>query len=617
MLVLKSTYGASAMFSLSRILRSRRLVCLNLATRSLVPLLAASVCLSASAFAEAKQNFLVDFVLHKASVESVEQLFIPLAEDQSIVYIPLDLSRIEIKQTNQGVALRGVLSVPAEYNVAMIGVDEDTNGQIGEQEMRLSSEVLTPPARSKGQRLVSYSGKSMVHLKLNCACNGSNRICSTRNVYKISFVDAETGAPIWGPESHDGVMHNECIFDALLGGTKPIPEEIASRDPATVKVKMTCGTHTQTVPLYSALSGAQGPKGDTGARGEKGERGEPGQTGAPGLAGPVGPSGPAGVNGADGKRGERGDKGDLGEKGEAGIKGDKGDRGVKGEPGIKGDKGDKGDIGPAGIAGSVGATGAVGPIGAAGPRGPAGADGAVGPIGPMGPAGATGAVGPIGPIGPAGATGAVGPMGPIGPAGIAGPIGPSGSSGAVGPAGPAGAIGPRGPAGANGLPGSTGPAGSAGATGSIGPKGDKGDRGEPGSNDIIISSSDNVISIASGDFSGTVYDSEYVSSRLTALSDALETKANVVKAEGRIVKTKAFASFVLARTAGRWNDIGTFDDQATIVSLNATVLTAPGEFLLMNANDDLKIRIVGGKIQEFHTAPTLGGKPVYIEVRAF
>jgi hypothetical protein len=31
----------------------------------------------------------------------------------------------------------------------------------------------------------------------------------------------------------------------------------------------------------------------------------------------------------------------------------------------------------------------------------------------------------------------------------------------------------------------------------------------------------------------------------------------------------------------------------------------------------LKIRIVGGKIQEFHTAPTLGGKSVYLEVRAF
>ena len=368
------------MFSLSRILRSRRPRCLSMATRSLVPILAAGVCFSGSAFAEAKQSFLVDFVLHKASVESVEQLFIPLAEDQSIVDIPLDLSRLEIKQTNQGVALRGVVSVTAEYNVAMIGVDEDANGQIGEQEMRLSSEALMPPARSKGQRLVSYSGKSMVHLKLNCACNGSNRICSTRNVYKISFVDAETGAPIWGPESHDGVMHNECIFDALLGGSKPIPEEIASRDPATVKVKMTCGTHTQTVPLYSALSGAQGPKGDTGARGEKGERGEPGQVGAPGLAGPVGPSGPAGMNGADGKRGERGekgeagikgDKGDRGEKGEVGVKGDKGDRGEKGEPGVKGDKGEKGDIGPVGIAGPAGATGAVGPIGAAGPRGPA------------------------------------------------------------------------------------------------------------------------------------------------------------------------------------------------------------------------------------------------------
>ena len=189
-----------------------------------------------------------------------------------------------------------------------------------------------------------------------------------------------------------------------------------------------------------------------------------------------------------------------------------------------------------------------------------------------------------------------------------------GPSGAVGPVG---AVGPRGPAGANGLPGSTGPAGAVGASPPMGPKGDKGDRGEPGSSDIIISSSDNVISITSGDFSGTVYDSEYVSSRLTALSDALETKANVVKADGRVVKTKAFASFALARTAGRWNDIGTFDDQATIVSLNATVLTAPGEFLLMNANDELKIRIVGGKIQEFHAAPSLGGKPVYLEVRAF
>ena len=116
---------------------------------------------------------------------------------------------------------------------------------------------------------------------------------------------------------------------------------------------------------------------------------------------------------------------------------------------------------------------------------------------------------------------------------------------------------------------------------------------------------------------GTVFDSQYVDSRLTALSDSIESKADAVRVDGRTVKTKAVANLALSRTAGRWNDIGTFDDQATILSLSATVTTAPGEFLLVNSNDDLKIRIIGGKIQEFHNAPTLGGKPIYIEVRAF
>jgi hypothetical protein len=72
----------------------------------------------------------------------------------------------------------------------------------------------------------------------------------------------------------------------------------------------------------------------------------------------------------------------------------------------------------------------------------------------------------------------------------------------------------------------------------------------------------------------------------------------------------------LGPSTGRWNDLAVFDDASnTVVSLVATVQVGNGTFQAANTTDDLRIRVSGGKIQEWHTSPTLGGKPAYVEVR--
>jgi hypothetical protein len=82
------------------------------------------------------------------------------------------------------------------------------------------------------------------------------------------------------------------------------------------------------------------------------------------------------------------------------------------------------------------------------------------------------------------------------------------------------------------------------------------------------------------------------------------------------VHTLVAGDLRLGSSAGRWNDLAAFDDASNaVVSLLATVQVGNGTFQTANTTDDLRIRVSGGKIQEWHTSPTLGGKPAYIEVR--
>lgn len=499
--------------------------------------------LSAGAFA-ADQQFKIDLTLHQQQEIVLEHLFLPLSDQQALLPTELDFSGLQTMQSEAGWRVFGNIGVSTGAEPAMIGVDENLNGRMDDQEIRLTTAV-DQFTGDGGQQKMDYSGRAMLHLKLNCACNGSSRICSTRNAYQISFQDSTTGATIWGPEEHQAVMHNECIFDALVGEARPIPGTIANRDPASIKVKLSCGSHTQTVSLYDALAGGRGPQGPQGIPGIQGMPGVRGEKGDTGSAGPQGMKGDRGEQGLVGAQGLKGETGLNGARGENGLPGPQGDQGLKGERGEKGEQGVTGTQGSAGEPGEKGERGVIGMQGVKGDRGETGV------------------------AGTPGANGAAGPSGPMGP------------------------------------------------VGQPGNKGDKGDKGDPGSNNVVVTGGDNLVSIATPTFLGTVFRSEYTDSRLTAHDDALAGKAAVVRQDGKIVRTEAPASLRLGTTAGRWNDIGSFDDvQNVVLSLNATVTISAGQFQIVNATDDLRIRIAAGKIQEWHTSPTLGGKPVFLEIKA-
>jgi hypothetical protein len=561
--------------------------------------------------AAATRMFVVDLELPGSASSDPGQVFLPLTASGDTGNGTLEFDNLQVIPDGGGTVFRG--GIRADEQTALIGVDENQNGMLDADELRIVPAGSAQKVAS-GHRLATQGGKALVHLKLDCACNGSRNNCSTRQTYQLSLVDSATGAVLWGGETHTAVMHNQCIFDTLLGQSVPLPDTLATRDLATMKMKLSCGSHTQTVPLYTSLGGgsgqqgpqgpqgpkgdigAQGPKGDTGAQGPKGDTGAQGPKGDTGAAGAMGPQGPQGIPGIAGAPGPKGDKGDTGAPG---PKGDKGDTGAAGAMGPQGPKGDTGNQGPKGDTGAAGAVGS---------QGPQGIPGIAGAPGPKGDKGDTGAPGPKGDKGDTGAAGAMGPQGPKGDTGNQGPKGDTGA---------AGAVGPQGPQGIPGIAGAPGPKGDKGDTGAPGPKGDKGDRGDPGSSDITINGSDNLITFTTPTFSGATFTQEHIDSRLTALDDQLDLKAPVVRVDGKTVRTDAFASLKLATLAGRWNDIGTFDDTTNqVLSVFATVNFGSGQFQPMNVSDDLKLRINGGKIQEWHTSPVLGGKVVYLEVRS-
>jgi len=86
---------------------------------------------------------------------------------------------------------------------------------------------------------------------------------------------------------------------------------------------------------------------------------------------------------------------------------------------------------------------------------------------------------------------------------------------------------------------------------------------------------------------------------------------------GQPVTVTTRGDLKLGAVAGTWNDIGAFDDVTThVVTVTGSVTTAVGTFQAINAAGDLQVRVVGGKIQEWHAMPTLAGKTLYLEIRA-
>lgn len=326
-------------------------------------------------------EFRVDLTLKgDLSQEDLRQVLIPLQGDQPIQDITISLEGLRLSPTSSGgtTQVRGTVTF-ADLDASeasadiTLGVDANRDGKISDRESRIRAS-RTGRRSLSALRTAADEGVAAVFVEAACPCAGKPYLCSIRQVFQVSILQASDGAELWGTETHESIMTNLCSFNMVLGKSRPIPAAVIDRDPKDLAIRLVTPELTQVVPLYDPLSG-RGPQGNPGPQGPKGDKGDKGDTG---IAGPSGP------------QGEKGDKGDTGLQGPQGPIGPKGDDGVAGPIGPKGDKGDKGD------------QGLVGPAGPQGERGEPGPQGAVGPMGPQGPRGFTGETGPRGPMGPPG-----------------------------------------------------------------------------------------------------------------------------------------------------------------------------------------------------------------------
>ncbi len=426
--------------------------------------------------------------------------------------------------------------------------------------------------------------KAVVHLQIACPCKGNGNICSTKQIYKTSIISKETGSVLWTGENIELVMHNDCSFTTVLGNKVAIPAPVfdAAYETLGIKLESACAPRSQIVDLnqpLKALGGERGPKGDPG---------DPGARGEPGPQGPIGSTGPAGNDGAPGMPGPQGIKGPKGDPGENGKDGERGAMGPAGENGKPGDKGDPGVPGPMGPKGNTGDTGLRGPQGIPGPMGPQGIPGQNGERGPTGLTGATGAPG---------------------------------------------------------------------APGALGPQGIPGIPGEPGSKDIRISEEGGKINFSTPTYQGEAYTAANSGSQFRNLNDAVALKADKNHGhglsdvtgpmpecatnpsaiicrrgdllfvdgkpyaslpiyDGKYLQTEILKDLRLGITAGRWNDIGSYDETTKkIITVNGSIKVSDGTVEPLNSRGAAKIRFTEGKIQEWHDSPLMANVRIYVEVK--
>lgn len=417
--------------------------------------------------------------------------------------VPLDFSQVSVSRTGNDYLFSGDVLIKAEY------VDFESTPSLWVLTFaKYSSRIMAhknpkfvgagmgsnpaPGPAPASQKYTTHSNIGVFHIDAErCHCREKGSSCSIDVKYRYSIYDKASGAQLWAEEEIEAMTDKTCSHTAVLGKKVPIPNEIFSRDPESLEIRLISSSYDQRVPFYvlNLLGGKVGPVGPQGPQGVPGSagasgpagtpgpRGEKGDTGATGLPGPVGPKGETGAIGLPGPRGETGAPGLPGPMGPKGDTGAAGPAGARGETGPQGPGGPIGPQGVAGAAGASGARGEIGPQGLAGPMGPKGETGATGLPGPRGEKGETGAQGLSGPMGPRGETGAQGlsgARGETGPQGLPGPVGPAGPQGIDGPRGIRGETGPQ------GLPGPMGPAGPQGPEGPRGPRGETGAQGPKG-----------------------------------------------------------------------------------------------------------------------------------------
>lgn len=472
-----------------------------------------------------------------------------------------------------------------------LGLDINHDGKIGDTEPRFGGLLLREDRRSSGNLA---EGASVVHLQISCPCRNAGKTCNYYNSYQISLVERSSGQVLWGPEGIDGFMGTTCEFSTVIGKTSPVPATVAARDIKDLQVKVLCGGNcgfTQYVPLYAF--GTQG----AGATGPMGPKGEQGLAGTPGIAGKDGATGIPGRDGAVGSSGRDGAPGANGMDGAPGI------RGPQGIPGAAGGAGPAGSLGPKGETGLAGAPGADGKDGAAGQNGQAGAPGAPGRDGNSGTAGRDGAAGTNG---------------------------------------------------KDGLPGSQGIPGVAGAPGPKGDQGLSGPRGEtglPGSSDVKISEVDGEVRFNTPAYQGSAYSAKTVADLLNRKTDVghghtfaelaavpscsvnptapLCHSNNILmvnqvayapapSVNGRIVQREVIAGVRTTSAAGGgFTTVGTIDlGGRQMLSYVATVIGGDGASIVANTSDQLRVRIVNGRVQESHNSILLNGQEIVLTIDA-
>ena len=79
---------------------------------------------------------------------------------------------------------------------------------------------------------------------------------------------------------------------------------------------------------------------------------------------------------------------------------------------------------------------------------------------------------------------------------------------------------------------------------------------------------------------------------------------------------KTFAEGLrLGNSVGTWNEVGTFDESTRkVIMLSGTVFATDGVHLVVNADGSMRVRIVDGRIEEWHGNSVLSGRDLRLQV---
>ena len=210
-------------------------------------------------------------------------------------------------------------------------------------------------------------------------------------------------------------------------------------------------------------------------------------------------------------------------------------------------------------------------------------------------------------------------------------------------AGIPGPVGPGGPIGLTGATGATGPSGP------IGPSGPQGEKGRDGSQDIQFREFDSgMITVTAPGFAANWFNADAVDSRLASKSDVNHkhsasdlteigrcigpvmavicinndstlqvqgvTYAPVSTVAGRPVRVDYMAG-LRTGSVNTWNLVGNLSGSGKRVLFSTGSVKLPqGGEVAVNASDRLRVRIIDGRVEEYHNDYTLSNQELVMQV---